>query len=114
MRASAARRDQRSTLFIGQYAHNHGVLGNAPPVGGYTKLDKSEWLPVWLQRAGYHTVHLGKFLNGYGRFSPPTEVPPRWSEWYGSVDPSTYRYYGYTLNENGALTTYGAGRNPAF
>ncbi len=104
----------RSTLFTGQYAHNHGVLGNTPPVGGYTKLDKSQWLPFWLQRAGYHTVHLGKFLNGYGRFSPPTEVPPGWSEWYGSVDPSTYRFYGYTLNENGALRTYGVGRNPAF
>jgi N-acetylglucosamine-6-sulfatase len=104
----------RATLFTGQYAHNHGVLGNRPPLGGYTKLDKSEWLPVWLQRAGYRTIHLGKFLNGYGRDSPPTEVPPGWSEWYGSVDPSTYRFYGYTLNENGVLATYGADRNPAF
>jgi N-acetylglucosamine-6-sulfatase len=104
----------RATLFTGQYAHNHGVLGNRPPIGGYTKLDKSQWLPLWLQRAGYHTVHLGKFLNGYGRDSPATEVPPGWSEWYGSVDPSTYRYYGYTLNENGVLHTYGANRNPAF
>jgi arylsulfatase A-like enzyme len=107
----------RATLFTGQYAHNHGVLGNAPPQGGYAKLDKREWLPVWLQRAGYRTVHLGKFLNGYGvrsRGSSPTEVPPGWSEWYGSVDPSTYRFYGYTLNENGTLRTYGAGRNPAF
>ena len=91
----------RATLFTGQYAHNHGVLGNRPPLGGYTRLDKSEWLPDWLQRAGYHTIHLGKFLNGYGRDSPPTEVPPGWTEWYGSVDPSTYRFYNYTLNENG-------------
>ena len=44
----------RSTLFTGQYAHNHGVLGNDLPVGGYDKLDKSEWLPIWLQRAGSH------------------------------------------------------------
>ena len=28
-------------------------------------------------------------------------MPPGWSEWYGSVDPSTYRFYNYTLNENG-------------
>jgi N-acetylglucosamine-6-sulfatase len=105
----------RATFYTGQYAHNHTILGNQPPVGGYDKLDKREWLPVWLQRAGYRTVHLGKFLNGYGsQGSAPTEVPPGWSEWYGSVDPSTYRFYDYTLNENGALVTYGANGDPAF
>ena len=31
-----------------------------------------------------------------------------------SVDPSTYRFWGYTLNENGLLNTYGLGRNPIF
>lgn len=104
----------RSTFLTGQYSHSHGVLGNRPPDGGYARLDKSEWLPIWLQRAGYRTVHIGKFLNGYGIDSPPTEVPPGWSEWYASVDPSTYSFYGYTLNENGALNTYGFDRNPLF
>ena len=104
----------RSTFFTGEYSHNHGVLGNVPPDGGYGRLNKSEWLPIWLQRAGYRTIHIGKFLNRYGVDSPPTEVPPGWSEWYGSVDPSTYRYYGYTLNENGLLNTYGIDRNPFF
>jgi arylsulfatase A-like enzyme len=103
----------RATLFTGQYSHNHGVLGNAPPDGGYGRLDKREWLPVWLQRAGYRTVHVGKFLNQYG-IANPTEVPPGWSEWYASVDPSTYQFYGYTLNENGLLNTYGLDRNPIF
>jgi len=42
----------RATLFTGQYAHNHRVLGNLLPAGGYAKLDKSEWLPVWLRRPG--------------------------------------------------------------
>src|SRR6266508_6516940 len=92
----------RSTFLTGQYAHNHGVLGNAPPDGGYVKLRKDETLPVWLGRAGYSTVHIGKFLNGYGTANP-TEIPPGWSEWYASVDPSTYRMWGYTLNENGTL-----------
>jgi hypothetical protein len=31
----------------------------------------------------------------------------------GSVVPSTYRYYGYTLNENGVLTTYCAVPQPS-
>ena len=59
-------------------------------------------------------MHIGKFLNRYGVDSPPTEVPPGWSEWYASVDPSTYQFYGYTLNENGLLNTYGLDRNPLF
>ena len=98
----------RATFFSGQFAHNHGVLGNFPPNGGYGRLDKLEWLPVWLQRAGYRTMHVGKFLNGYGQEagSPPTEVPPGWDDWNASVDPSTYRFSGYTLNENGTLKTY--------
>jgi N-acetylglucosamine-6-sulfatase len=95
----------RATFLTGQYPHNNGVRGNALPEGGYEKLNGSNTLPVWLQRAGYYTVHLGKYLNGYGRRNP-LEIPPGWSEWRGSVDPSTYRFYGYTLNENGVLTTY--------
>ena len=98
----------RSTFLTGQYAHNHGVWGNAAPNGGYYKLDSTNTLPVWLSRAGYQTIHLGKYLNGYGTRNP-TEIPPGWGEWHGSVDPSTYRYYNYTLNENGRLVTYGTG-----
>ena len=96
----------RSTFLTGQYAHNHTVMGNAAPTGGYEKLDHTNTLPVWLQRAGYRTVHIGKYLNGYGRRSA-TEIPPGWTEWYGSVDPSTYQFYNYTLNENGRTVRYG-------
>ena len=100
----------RSTFITGQYAHNHTIMGNAAPAGGYEKLAPTHGntLPAWLQQAGYTTVHLGKYLNGYGR-TRPTEIPPGWSEWYGSTDPSTYRFYNYTLNENGRLVTYGTG-----
>jgi N-acetylglucosamine-6-sulfatase len=99
----------RATFLSGQYAHNHGVMGNAPPQGGYEKWRATEGnsLPAWLQQAGYRTVHIGKYLNGYGR-QEPTHVPPGWSEWYGSVDPSTYQFYNYTLNENGRLVKRGA------
>ena len=95
----------RASFLTGQYAHNHGVLGNSPPAGGYAKLDHSNTLPVWLRDAGYYTAHIGKYLNGYGA-RDPLEIPPGWSEWRGSVDPSTYRYTGYQLNENRTLTTY--------
>jgi len=96
----------RATFLTGQYAHNHGVWSNAAPNGGYYKLDSTNTLPVWLQRTGYQTIHLGKYLNGYGTRNR-TEIPPGWGEWQGTPDPSTYRYLGYTFNENGKLVNYG-------
>ncbi len=96
----------RATAITGQYAHTNGVLGNRLPEGGYYKLDNTNTLPVWLQRAGYYTAHIGKYLNEYGTRNP-NEVPPGWTEWHGSVDPSTYRFYDYTLNEGGKLVNYG-------
>lgn len=83
----------RATLLTGQYAHNHDIRGNAPPGGGYSKLAPhlGNSLPVWLQKAGHYTGHIGKFLNGYGNTSPDTDVPPGWSEWYGALDdPDAY------------------------
>jgi N-acetylglucosamine-6-sulfatase len=96
----------RATFLSGQYAHNHGVLGNRPPDGGHPLFREKETLPVWLGRAGYATAHVGKYLNRYGKANPK-HVPPGWQEWYAGVDPSTYRMWNYTLNENGWLKTYG-------
>jgi arylsulfatase A-like enzyme len=95
----------RATYDTGQYAHNHGVKWNTFPLGGYDKLDQREVLPLWLQRAGYRTIHIGKYLNQTGE-RHPTEVPRGWTDYTGGVDPSTYDYYGMTLNHNGRLVTY--------
>jgi arylsulfatase A-like enzyme len=94
----------RATFFTGQYAHNHGVLGNSAPMGGYGNLDVEHTLPVWLQRSGYSTIHIGKFVNGYE--TSGVGVPPGWSEWHGSK--RTYAYYGYQLFEAGEVLTYGS------
>jgi arylsulfatase A-like enzyme len=98
----------RATYYTGQYAHNHGVKWNNFPQGGFYKLRQDETFPVWLQRAGYTTIHIGKYLNETDqRDGRHTEVPKGWSDYYGGVDPSTYSYYGYTINHNGKLKTYG-------
>jgi arylsulfatase A-like enzyme len=99
----------RATAFTGQYAHNHMVLGNYPPAGSSEAfITDDESLAVWLQRAGYATTHIGKYLNGYGIDSRGMDyVPPGWNEWHGMVDPSTYQMWGYTINHNGRLQTYG-------
>jgi N-acetylglucosamine-6-sulfatase len=99
----------RSTFLKGQYSHNTGVQGNSAPSGGFDKLDSSSTLPVWLQRGGYYTGLIGKYLNGYEahRNDPGGPlIPPGYSEWHGST--VTYDYYGYQLNEGGTLNTYGS------
>ena len=96
----------RATFFSGQYAHNHGVMGLYPPTGGYGRFDRGNALPVWMERAGYATSHIGKYMNGYGS-QVAADVPPGWTEWHGAIDGSTYRMWGYSLNENGQRRTYG-------
>lgn len=93
----------RATILTGQYAHNHRVLGNKGPDGGYPRLDHSNTLPVWLREAGYETAHVGKYLNLY----TGPEVPPGWSHWFGLSDPSTYLMYGYTVIDDGKPVHYG-------
>ncbi|MFL6234587.1 MAG: sulfatase [Thermoanaerobaculia bacterium] len=94
----------RSTFLTGQYAHNHGVLANGGAHGGYPHLDHSNTLATWLQEAGYYTAHVGKYLNNYGVESPAP--PPGWSRWFGLIDPSTYRMYGYTVSDGGKPVGY--------
>jgi arylsulfatase A-like enzyme len=95
----------RATYYTGQYAHNHGVKWNFWPLGGFYKLKQAETLPVWLHRAGYHTIHIGKYLNETGE-RDAKQIPVGWDDYMGGVDPSTYDYYGFTINHNGKLHTY--------
>ena len=63
-------------------------------------------LAIWLQGAGYRTIHIGKFLNGYGDepYDDGTTVPPGWSAWHTVLNADTDHYfYGYTLNNNGTI-----------
>ena len=97
----------RATFLTGQYAQNHGVIWNWAPEGGYTKLDHTTTLPLWLQRAGYHTAQIGKYLNEYGQKTDPRLVPPGWDEWRAMIYPTSYRYYDFEMNLNGKLRQYG-------
>jgi N-acetylglucosamine-6-sulfatase len=98
----------RATFFTGQYAQNHDVRCLYPDCGGgYGKLNQDEYLPVWLEEAGYVTAHVGKFLNGYGKERAP-DIPNGWTEWFGLVDPWTYRMWGFEIFENGDRRSYGS------
>ncbi len=100
----------RVSLLTGRYAHNHNVRGNVPPNGGFTGFKARQAytsnLAPWLQTAGYRTIHIGKFLNGYGDepFDEGKDVPPGWTAWHSVLRADTNHYfYGYTLNDNGVL-----------
>jgi arylsulfatase A-like enzyme len=100
----------RVSLLTGRYAHNNNVRGNVAPEGGYPGFAArgaySHNLPIWLQSAGYRTIHIGKFLNAYGEepYDSGTEVPPGWNAWHSVLNSDTTHYfYGYTLNNNGVV-----------
>ena len=102
----------RATIFTGQYAHNHQVTSNQPPDGGYgvfNELHGDNYLPLWLQQAGYQTSYIGKFMNGYAEpdeyGTVPSDVPKGWNDWH-VLAPSRAQYFGYTLNNNGTLEQY--------
>jgi len=99
----------RASLLTGQYAHNHGVMNNDATGGGYPALiDKGNVLPVWLQEAGYNTIHVGKFLNSYTRaVSDPAQVAPGWDDWQTLISGES-AYYDYDLSDNGQLVHEGA------
>src|SRR5829696_3506895 len=90
----------RASFLTGQFAHNHGVSGNFAPKGYYGLKGRDNTLPVWLERAGYFTSLIGKYLNGYGA-RDEREIPPGYTDWHGALDLSAYDYFNFKINENG-------------
>ncbi len=95
----------RATILTGQYAHNHKVLGNHRPLGGFEKLDDSSTIATWLDSRGYISGYVGKYLNEYGSRRSERYVPPGWTSWAASVD-GVINYVDFTLNQNGRLVAY--------
>ena len=95
----------RAEILTGQFAQNNGVRTNIPPYGGVDALiSPDNVLPVWLQAAGYTTVFMGKYLNGYGSHAP-ADIPAGWDDWNGSYR-GVYDYDGVSLNHNGTVVPY--------
>lgn len=93
----------RASLITGQYAHNHQALTIEGEGGGFEAFADEDTLPVWLQEAGYDTMFVGKYLNGYGE-DDQTYVPPGWTDWQATVDPSTYNFAKPEINDNGVVS----------
>jgi arylsulfatase A-like enzyme len=100
----------RVSLLTGRYSHNNGVRGNVQPNGGYFGFSyrgaNNHNIATWLKQVGYRTIHIGKFLNGYGDepYDNGATVPPGWDAWHTTLKADTNHYfYGYTLNNNGVI-----------
>jgi N-acetylglucosamine-6-sulfatase len=93
----------RTTSLTGQYSHNHGVLHNAGPFGGFASFEGSNTLPVWLQNAGYRTIQLGRYLNGY---EAADGVQQGWSDWFVAPHSKAFNYVSWAVNENGTMHQY--------
>src|SRR5215212_3338685 len=108
----------RATILTGLYDHNHHVLGNGPPRGGFQKFvsegHEENTIAVRLkEEGGYRTAFFGKYLNQYPNQDEPTHVPPGWDEWYAKMavleedgDRNDQRLYDYEINENGEVVSY--------
>ncbi len=101
----------RSTIFTGLFPHDTNVATNLPADGGFQKFQSegldTKTFAVALQRAGYATSMLGKYLNGYGDpLKPKTApVPPGWSDWHVS-NSTGYAEFNFALNDNGTFDRY--------
>ncbi len=104
----------RSSIFTGEFPHDTGVYTNAGAGGGlrsfYSHGDENRTFNLALQREGYRTAMMGKYINGYlegPRRSPiaPTAVPPGWDAW--DVAGWGYPEFNYKLNIDGTIHHFG-------
>jgi arylsulfatase A-like enzyme len=100
----------RATLLRGQYTHSHEVGSNESEAGAFEKFlrmgHEASTLATWLQGAGYRTMLLGKYLNGYPEGGSRTHVPPGWNDFVSPIDDEAYKGFNYRMNENGRIVGY--------
>jgi arylsulfatase A-like enzyme len=99
----------RASILTGMYPHNTGVWMNGQPPyqhhdresHGGLRIFREEGheentVATWLDKSGYRTGLIGKYMNGYDA----SYVPPGWAYWAG-------RYTaGSDMNENGYVRDY--------
>jgi arylsulfatase A-like enzyme len=85
----------RVGMLTGDYPHNSGVFMNR---NGFPSMrGKADNIGSWMQRAGYRTAWLGKFLQAYKRVMPDATKPaPGFDDWAVSLRAKYYRWKLFT------------------
>lgn len=98
----------RSSIFTGHLPHNTKVMTNDSPTGGYDGFidngNQAQSFSVALQKSGYRTAMMGKFLNGYR--PPKHPVPLGWTDWF-VIGGGGYSGYNYIASDNGKVVRRG-------
>lgn len=85
--------------------HNTNVTSVEAPYGGFPKVVEAGWndnyLPLWMQDAGYNTYYVGKLWNAHteSNYNKPYARGFNGSDFL--LDPWTYRYYSARMTRNG-------------
>jgi arylsulfatase A-like enzyme len=95
----------RASILTGGHSHSTGVYNNTPPHGGFESFDDSSTIATWLNRAGYTTGFVGRYLNGYEGLY----VPPGWDRWvaFSGRDYPYNMTWNYRLNVDGRWRSHG-------
>ncbi len=124
----------RACLLTGRYASSNGMRCNNPEselsrgVGGGYGLyrgqqaggpEKLPWsrndLPVWMQQAGYRTIHVGKYLHDGFEPQPGEDwnavFPFGWDDLYASFGG---RYFGTMFCRNGEFSQMNPGETTEY
>lgn len=103
----------RASILTGEFPHDTGIFRNTGPDGGFPAFRarglEQDTYATNLQRVGYRTALMGKYLNEY---SPTSRnalgepyVPPGWSDW--AVAGNGYGGYGYRLARTVGVERHG-------
>ncbi|KAF5018970.1 hypothetical protein F66182_9033 [Fusarium sp. NRRL 66182] len=94
----------RVSLWTGKQPHNTNVTDVSPPWGGYPKFVaqglNENYLPVWLQEAGYNTYYTGKLFNAHTIDNYNSPFPAGWTGTNFLLDPGTYDYLNPIYQRN--------------
>lgn len=96
----------RASILTGRYAHTSRLFGNGdiggPRYGGWRRfhrlgLERRTLAPA-LQRQGYRTALIGKYLNYFGRYSRDGYAPKGWDT-FATFLSDHGSYYSYRLSD---------------
>jgi arylsulfatase A-like enzyme len=96
----------RASFLTGAYPRDHDVWDNdVKHGGGFHAFDDSSTIATWLDRVGYRTALIGKYLNGYDPSAG--YVPPGWDRWFGMKPGGHYGWQALDADDDGARLVEG-------